>query len=166
VFILEIDLASSRFFRYSSKISDDETPTLLIQNRLWSADQVIKHAGQATPICQLCRAQPESCIHIIAQCAYSKSVWAAFSSWFGVPLQEPPTNNFIRIKTWWRNMLQVKASSVRDEQERMQKLIYTVWHLWKERCRCVFDNKAMAQGDLPPLIKQDTQLWFKAGGLH
>jgi hypothetical protein len=58
-------------------------------------------------------------------------------------------------------MLQVEASDTRDEHECMQKLIYTVLHLWKEHCRCIFDNKAMAQGDLPSLIKQDIQLWVQ-----
>jgi hypothetical protein len=53
---------------------------LLIQNWLWSAGRVIKHGGQANPIYQLCRAQPESIMHMIAQCAYSKSVWAALST--------------------------------------------------------------------------------------
>jgi hypothetical protein len=95
---------------------------------------VIKHGGQANSICELCRVQLESSLHMIAQCAYLKSVWAALSIWFAIPLQTPPTNNFLRLKTWWRHMLQVGTPSVRDEQDRMQKLIYTVWHIWKAAC--------------------------------
>jgi hypothetical protein len=33
-------------------------------------------------------------------------------NWFGVPLQAPPANNFIRLKTWWCNMFQVGAIGV------------------------------------------------------
>jgi hypothetical protein len=48
---------------------------LLMQNRLWTADRVLKHGGQANPICQLYHSQPESALHMLAQCSYSKLLW-------------------------------------------------------------------------------------------
>jgi hypothetical protein len=62
-------------------------------------------------------------------------------------------------------MIHLGAHSRRDEQVQMQKLIYIAWNLWKERCRPVFDYKAMAHGDLQITIKQDVQQWHVAWNL-
>jgi hypothetical protein len=59
-------------------------------------------------------------------------------------------------------MLKAGTNDQREEHVRMQKLIYIVWNLWTKRCRRVFDNKALAHGALPMVIKQDVQQWFMA----
>jgi hypothetical protein len=59
-------------------------------------------------------------------------------------------------------MLTVGTVNHREEQVRMQKLIYTAWNLWKQRCRCVFNNKALAHEALHMIIKQDVQQWYMA----
>jgi hypothetical protein len=115
-----------------------------MQNRLWTVDWVLKHGGQANPMCQLCRSQPESALHMLAQCSYSKLVWTALAGWLGVQLQTPPSNSSGQLKHWWHSMLTVGTLNHREEQVRMQKLIYVAWNLWKERCRRVFDNKTLA----------------------
>jgi hypothetical protein len=50
---------------------------LLLQNKVWSADQIIKVRGQTNPTCPMCCTQPESVLHMLTECAYSKSVWRA-----------------------------------------------------------------------------------------
>jgi hypothetical protein len=40
---------------------------LLMKNRLWIVDRVLKHGCQANPIYQLCRSQPESCPVLLFQ---------------------------------------------------------------------------------------------------
>ena len=44
------------------------------------------------------------------------------------------------------------------DQKRAQIVaVYTAWNLWKERCRRVFDNKAMDVQHLLDSIKDDIQ---------
>jgi hypothetical protein len=40
-----------------------------------------------------------------------------------------------------------------------RKALYTMWNLWKERCRRVFDNKAMLASQLQQEIKNDVGEW-------
>jgi hypothetical protein len=84
-------------------------------------------------------------------CLYSKMVWRGLQNWIGTTLHTPPTNNYRKLKTWWNNMM--------DTQDRAQKVIYTTWNIWKERCRRVFDNKAMTESQLQNVIKNDVDQW-------
>jgi hypothetical protein len=138
---------------------------LLIQNKLWNADRLIKYGANANPVCQLCRSQPEPILHMVAKCSYSRSVWRILSSWLGTDLQDIPAARFQRLQAWWRGMLASGNNGNQDlehAQARLQKLIYIVWHIWKERCRGVFDNKAVQPEALANSIKLDVQQWCVA----
>jgi hypothetical protein len=111
---------------------------LPIQNKLWTADCILKHGGQANPTCQLCRTTMKSVIHMLTECSFSASVWQGLESWVGVAFQQPPAGNYQRFKSWWSSMIHSGVQGKRQVQERMQKVIYVVWNLWKERCRQSF----------------------------
>ena len=49
---------------------------------------------------------------------------------------------------WWLDLLS-------HSQERNQIITYTVWNVWKERCRRFYDNKAFTALQLTSLIRQD-----------
>jgi hypothetical protein len=57
---------------------------------------------------------------------------------------------------------QSPAQDKKDKGRRLQKLVYTVWNIWKERCRRVFGNRAMIANQLTDVIKEDVQLWNRA----
>jgi hypothetical protein len=48
---------------------------------------------------------------------------------------------------------------VAQRQERVLKIIYTAWNIWKERCRRVFDKKAVGESQLQDIIRTDVQQW-------
>jgi hypothetical protein len=50
-------------------------------------------------------------------------------------------------------------TKARNMHDRAQNVIYTAWNLWKERCRRVFDNKALMETQLQELIKEDVAQW-------
>jgi hypothetical protein len=56
-------------------------------------------------------------------------------------------------------MIHSGVQGKKQVQERMQKVIYVVWNLWKERCRRVFDNRAMSADQLIHAIKDDVTQW-------
>jgi hypothetical protein len=138
---------------------------LIMQNKLWTADRLIKHGGQANTICQLCRSQQESALHLLAQCSYSQLVWSGLSAWLGASLQPPPTSSYRRLRSWWNAMIQAGGQGPLHRQERVQKLIYTAWNLWKERCRRAFDNKVTDASNLQSLIRSDVLQWRLAWSL-
>jgi hypothetical protein len=133
---------------------------LLLQNKLWAADRLSKYRRDADIICQLCRTQPESVLHMITQCSYSRSVWMALASWMGTDLKDPPATNYRRFQSWWRTMISSGTQGTDEVHSRLQKLICTVWNLWKERCRRVFDNRAVEPAVLATnAIQSDVQQW-------
>ncbi|KAF8731670.1 hypothetical protein HU200_000388 [Digitaria exilis] len=56
----------------------------------------------------------------------------------------------------------IGPTGVQASQQTELAVIYIAWNIWKERCRRVFDNKAMSMPQLVLLIKQDIQNWHMA----
>jgi hypothetical protein len=54
----------------------------------------------------------------------------------------------------WRNMLHRGNPSASERRDRAQKVMYTVWNLWKER--------AMTESELQSLIELDVSQWRAA----
>jgi hypothetical protein len=46
--------------------------------------------------------------------------------------------------------------------DRTQKVIYTIWNLWQDRCRRVFDNKGLRDMELRGIAMHDIALWQTA----
>lgn len=44
------------------------------------------------------------------------------------------------IRDWWAQLIKPQDQS--NDEERAILITYTVWNLWKEKCRRVIDNKA------------------------
>jgi hypothetical protein len=79
----------------------------------------------------------------------------------GTTTQQLPTANCRKLKAWWNAMAKTWTHGA-GEQE--QKFIYTIWNIWKERCRPVYDNKAMTGSQLLQMIKLDVEQFAKAWG--
>jgi hypothetical protein len=80
-------------------------------------------------ICQLCYTHPETALHIMVECPYAIAVWRGLQEWHGFSFWDPPNSPYRTFKTWWHNMLNPQAP---DAKDRAQKIIYTVWNVWKE----------------------------------
>ncbi|CAN6230203.1 unnamed protein product [Urochloa humidicola] len=129
---------------------------LLLQCRLPTADRIIRRGGQANPICQLCHTTAESTLHMVAGCSFSSEVWSRMEQWSQFTL---PPNRPRRLWAWWINLVQ----SVRPTTDQhLQVLIYTVWNIWKERCRRVFQRKAMTPEQLEAVIRADVRAYQEA----
>jgi hypothetical protein len=124
--------------------------------------ELLSMGGQANSVCQPCYVQPETTLHLVAQCPYSKAIWTELAEWSELQCLPTPRRNFNRLKTWWQAMAAQGAHSLQDNQSKLQKLLYTVWHNWKERCHRVYDRKAIPVSSLCPAIKNDVHLWHIA----
>jgi hypothetical protein len=128
---------------------------LLLQNKLWTADWLARHGNPANTICQLCHTQQETAFHITAQCTFSTAVWTQLANWMGITSTSPQLSSFNSLKQWWTAMT---TTGIGDSKQRACKFIYTVWNLWKERCRRLYDNKAMPLAQLQAVIRLDVKL--------
>ncbi|WVZ66580.1 LOW QUALITY PROTEIN: hypothetical protein U9M48_015779 [Paspalum notatum var. saurae] len=45
---------------------------LLLQQKILTSDKILRRGGQANPICQLCRIEQESTLHMVANCYFAK----------------------------------------------------------------------------------------------
>jgi hypothetical protein len=56
---------------------------LVLQNKLWTADRILRHGGQANAICQLCYTHSETALHMLAECPDAIAVWRGHQEWLG-----------------------------------------------------------------------------------
>jgi hypothetical protein len=52
---------------------------LFIQNKVWTTDRITKHGGTTNTVCQLYYTQPESLLHMLAQCLLQTDLDGAIS---------------------------------------------------------------------------------------
>uniref|UniRef100_A0A453SA40 Reverse transcriptase zinc-binding domain-containing protein n=1 Tax=Aegilops tauschii subsp. strangulata TaxID=200361 RepID=A0A453SA40_AEGTS len=100
---------------------------LAIQGRCNTADQLAKKNWPHTPTCTLCQLQPETALHLFAQCQYTRLLWQMILQRFHAQIT-PPRADEPSLEDWW-------YSSVRSlsKQERMKVnclVICAWWHVW------------------------------------
>jgi hypothetical protein len=135
---------------------------LILQNRLKTADRIIKNGGNAHPICQMCCTHNETSSHMLISCPFSRSVWHGLKEWLGAELlPPPPTQRYRRFKTWWNRMLSSGEPDRATAKNRATKFIYAAWNIWKKRCLRLFDNKALTASQLQQIIRDDVAHWHR-----
>jgi hypothetical protein len=131
---------------------------LILQNRLWTPDRILKYGGQPNTICPLCRTILESAVHMAITCTYSRTIWAELAAWLGVNLLPLPHSSYRRFKSWW-SMLAAGNPDQQERLRRLQRMIAIIWHIWKERCRRVYNNKAKPGAVISGAIQDEVRQW-------
>jgi hypothetical protein len=100
---------------------------------------------------------PHLCLH----CPFARAVWRQILVWEGLSLlaQADPTH-FSSIKVWW----EATSSPLPKNQKRDFNglMIYTLWNIWKERNRRIFENSALTPIQLALKIKEDVCTFKRA----
>ena len=89
-----------------------------------------------------------------------QQVWALVQSWSHDLVRKPDLD--IPIDDWWITTLQYLPKEQRRTKAAV--LMYTVWNLWKERNRRTFEGKEAEPLVVVQLIKEETDLCFRACG--
>ena len=98
----------------------------------------------------------ETCLDLSLLCPFTKAVWSQVLSWehFDVqlihPTQDPP-----HLKSWWE-----EAATKIAKQERRRfngMVIYTLWNIWKERNRRIFNNAHESALQVALRVKEDIE---------
>ncbi|KAL6597426.1 hypothetical protein ACP70R_046866 [Stipagrostis hirtigluma subsp. patula] len=111
---------------------------LLVQNKLWTSDRILRRGGQANRTCSL--------------------IWDRMSTMTGFNLRTPGVST--DLKHWWRQV------TVSTDAEQLQCLVYTAWNIWKERCRRVYQQQELRAEQVALLARQDVAAYNMAHTDH
>ncbi|XP_019258261.1 PREDICTED: uncharacterized protein LOC109236524 [Nicotiana attenuata] len=116
---------------------------LLIQDRLMTCDRLINWKINVEPECVMCKQENETRDHLFWQCPYATQVWNKMCRWLGK--QHLGNGNWQQFLQW--TIRQAKGKSSYAMTFRMI-FAETVYHLWLERNRRVFEKKSRKEEQL------------------
>jgi hypothetical protein len=137
---------------------------LAFQDRLWTADRLIKRDWPNQKIFFLCHGHDESNLNIFTQCRYSLAVWDMTLAW--VAAHVPPRTDwsaFTSTDEWWTAVGSMHGAPLKGWRSLM---ILVCWEIWKERNARVFRRKFIPSGQLFAKIKEESRAWALAGDKH
>ncbi|XP_060216693.1 uncharacterized protein LOC132644134 [Lycium barbarum] len=108
---------------------------LCLQQRLLTADRLLKWDIEASPTCVMCQQDPESHEHLFVTCTVAKTLWAKVLRW---------SNNQLCIATTWNEFVQWGISSAKGKAQQAQlfKMVFAecTYALWTERNQRLFES--------------------------
>ena len=122
---------------------------LWLRQRILTDDQLQLRGIDHRDHCSLCDQEPETAAHMVLDCPYARSVWYLLAQWTNCPRLAILPQQYMTPSEWWEDMT---ASMSKDE---LMVTIYGVWHIWKERCRRIFQNTFITEMQLLDLIRDD-----------
>lgn len=134
---------------------------LALQNKVLTADRLADRNWDCNQICPLSDQENETISHLALHCCYSKQVWQCVNIWkqqtiFNTP---DPSKN---LEEWWNESLM--RISKKEKQIKAATLIHTIWSIWKERNRRIFEHREMTPQQVFRLIKEEIKLREMAYG--
>jgi hypothetical protein len=113
-------------------------------------------------VCPLCRTTPETTLHLLAECRYSRRIWTVVANWLGIhdllPSEWTPTTS---TSDWW---ISVTSTPNTPPHKGLRSITLLVsWEIWKERNRRIFDHRESSVPSVVNRIKAEASLWIAAG---
>ena len=75
---------------------------LIIQNRVWTADRLLRRGWPNCNPCPLCKQVQETAAHLLFQCRFSQRVWVEVATWIGLNGDVVRSWRFeASVRDWW-----------------------------------------------------------------
>ncbi|WVZ94823.1 hypothetical protein U9M48_040667, partial [Paspalum notatum var. saurae] len=116
---------------------------ILIQNKVLTADNLARRGWPHQTSCTLCNGPLESALHLCLTCPFAREVWSRILAWENLSLPQhadPISAN--DIGEWWERAMALVPTARRKEFNGV--VIYTMWNIWKERNRRIFEHCSMS----------------------
>ena len=137
---------------------------LIIQNCVWTADQLERRGWPNGRVCPLCRCQDETACHLLFKCRYSLRIWNMVKDW--TQLQDFDTsswNYFEAVEEWWTSIVLAHDS----RRKAMASLVMLVtWETWNERNARIFKHVSTMPTIIFSKVKMEARNWVLAGANH
>lgn len=134
---------------------------ILIQNKILTADNLQLRNWPHQDHCVMCNGPLESGLHLCLLCPFATEVWSLVLPWeqFDTELIQPQAQP-TEISAWWEEA----APKVSRERRRHFNgmVIYTMWNIWKERNRRIFQGMAMDARQVALKAKEDIDMRSRA----
>ena len=134
---------------------------VLIQNKLLTADNLARRGWPHQPSCALCNGPIESGLHLCLTCPFAHEVWNTVLAWesFSLP-QHVDWSNISSISEWWEK---TETLFPQDRKREFNGLvIYTMWNLWKERNRRIFEHCSLSPLQIAGRVRECVLLYKSA----
>ncbi|RLN08920.1 putative ribonuclease H protein [Panicum miliaceum] len=97
---------------------------LLVQSKILTADKLMARNWQCN------------------ECSFAKEIWFRVRTWARARASIPlPTDEDTEVEAWWARTLAPLTKQQRRSTAAI--ILYTAWHIWKERNRRVLEAKSL-----------------------
>ena len=137
---------------------------LVLQNRIWTSDRLIRRGWPNCGLCPLCKQCQESAAHLLFQCRFTIRIWNHILTWLGMHhISTAIWQTRTSVKDWWNGNLQIRLGSPKVLASLMMLIS---WEIWTERNARVFRDTIIPSMVLICKIKEEVSLWTVAGAKH
>ena len=125
---------------------------------MWTSDRLMCRGWPHSPSCPLCRNAPETALHLLAECRYTKRVWNLIADWLAQPTLCPKLwRRNDHTFQWWTNI------TFCEHMPRKGIRSLSLLVIWCEQNARVFrKQETLAPGPLAK-IKNEAGDWALAG---
>jgi hypothetical protein len=127
---------------------------LLLQNRKWTAERLRARGLPHDDHCCLCDQEFETARHLVLQCPFAREVWSLFRTSDSFVARTAAQSS--TVCGWWNKVRRGRITNQRKKSIALS--MYIMWHLWKERCRRIFEDEFLTAPALASLIRADFDL--------
>ena len=101
-------------------------------------------------------------MHLFVECVYTRQVWTLVAAWVGRQNLSPSQwATRLRMVDWWIDTFHSGIGSCRKGQASL--ILLTLWHIWKERNRRIFQHHREEPIRLLGIIKEEAWAWAVSG---
>jgi hypothetical protein len=137
---------------------------LILQNKGWTSDRLLRRGWPNCGPCQLCKREPELAAHLIFKCRYSMRVWNGLKDWLGLAdFDTSLWSNFDTLHAWW---CAISGAHATRRKRLTSLLLLTASELWNKRNARVFRNVVSMPTLVICNIKSTAALWGLAGAKY
>ena len=143
---------SAKFWRGYAEAKCRFFAWMALHGKILTADNLAIRGWPHDPICKLCRIHPETVQHLTLDCHFSTAVRERIFSWHE-QLGAPSHPNGRSLNEWWDATI---AGIPKDRRrEASGAIMYSIWGVWKERNRRVFQNKVLQTEAVATLVHEE-----------
>jgi hypothetical protein len=135
---------------------------LMLQNRVWKADRLLRREWPNEYFCPLCIRNLETIAHLLKECPFTRSTWERINSWASLPSLHPQQwDDGAMLVAWFGSLSVARPASAAKGIRSLVTL--DCWSVWCERNTRIFQKGERNVDQVVAAIQCEARQWSKAG---